>query len=133
VATNETESITAITRTPRYHALAEKIGQHRRERSQPNNVTPKLIRTMLEFDDFQCFPTIDPHVYPNSDVLYPCEPLKKIGGNLLREGSFKKVFARGQELYGDIPDCHGICYCFGNVFSSYFVKDFWALAGDTMR
>src|SRR5574341_1231798 len=53
------------------------------------------------------------------DVFYPCEPLKQIGGNLLREGSFRKVFARGRKLYGDIPPCQGICHLFGNVVSHY--------------
>jgi MoaA/NifB/PqqE/SkfB family radical SAM enzyme len=122
-----------LRQNPSYQALVEKIVQHRRERTQPINGTPKLIRTLLEFGDFQCFPTMFPRVYPNGDVFYPCEPLKKIGGNLLREGSFKKVFARGRRLYGDIPDCHGICHLFGNVLSSYYVKDFWGLAGDTIR
>jgi MoaA/NifB/PqqE/SkfB family radical SAM enzyme len=122
-----------LRQNPRYQALVEKIVQRRRERSQPINGTPKLIRTLLEFGDFQCFPTMFPRVYPNGDVFYPCEPLKKIGGNLLREGSFKKVFARGRELYRDIPDCHGICHLFASVLSSYYAKDFWGLAGDTIR
>ena len=30
-----------------------------------------------------CFPTMFPRVYPNGDVVYPCEPLRKIAGNLL--------------------------------------------------
>jgi MoaA/NifB/PqqE/SkfB family radical SAM enzyme len=122
-----------LRQNPRYQALVEKIVQRRRERSQPINGTPKLIRTLLEFGDFQCFPTMFPRVYPNGDVFYPCEPLKKIGGNLLREGSFKKVFVRGRKLYGDIPDCHGICHLFANVLSSYYAKDFWGLAGDSIR
>ena len=122
-----------LRQNPCYHALVEKIVQRRRERAQPINGTPKLIRTLLEFGDFQCFPTMFPRVYPNGDVFYPCEPLKRIGGNLLREGSFNKVFVRGRKLYGDIPDCHGICHLFANVLSSYYAKDFWGLAGDTIR
>ncbi len=118
---------------PRYLALVEKIIERRRSAAQPINGTPKLLRTLLEFGDFQCFPTMFPRVYPNGDVFYPCEPLKKIAGNLLRERSFQKIFARGRKLYGDIPDCKGICYLFGNVISSHYVKDFWGLAGDTIR
>jgi MoaA/NifB/PqqE/SkfB family radical SAM enzyme len=131
-ALNEKLPNLRLRQNPRYQALVEKIVQRRCERAQPINGTPKLIRTLLEFGDFQCFPTMFPRVYPNGDVFYPCEPLKKIGGNLLREGSFKKVFARGRKLYGDIPDCHGICHLFGNVLSSYYAKDFWGLAGDTI-
>jgi MoaA/NifB/PqqE/SkfB family radical SAM enzyme len=118
---------------PRYRALTEKIIERRRSKAQAINGTPKVLRTVLDFGDFQCFPTMFPRVYPNGDVFYPCEPLKKIGGNLLREGSFKRVFARGRKLYGDIPECKAICHLFGNVVSSYYVKDFWGLAGDTIR
>ncbi len=122
-----------LRQNPRYVALVQKIIQRRRSRAQAINGTPKLLGTLLEFGDFQCFPTMFPRVYPNGDVFYPCEPLKKIAGNLLREGSFKKIFARGRKLYGDIPDCKAICYLFGNVVSSYYVNDFWGLAGDTIR
>jgi MoaA/NifB/PqqE/SkfB family radical SAM enzyme len=122
-----------LKQNPRYQALVEKIVACRRERKQPINGTPKLLRTVLEFGDFKCFPTMFPRVYPNGDVFYPCEPLKKIAGNLLTDGSFKKVFARGRKLYGEIPDCRAICHLFGNVVSSYYVKDFWGLAGDSIR
>ncbi len=118
---------------PRYRRLVDKIVERRRQAAQPVNGTPRLLRTLLEFGDFQCHPTMFPRVYPNGDVFYPCEPLKKIGGNLLREGSFTKVFARGKKLYGDIPACQGICHLFGNVVSSYYAKDFWSLAGDSVR
>jgi MoaA/NifB/PqqE/SkfB family radical SAM enzyme len=122
-----------LRQNPEYQALVKKIIERRRASAQPINGTPKLLRTLLEFGDFQCFPTMFPRVYPNGDVFYPCEPLKKIGGNLLREGSFRKVFARGRKLYGDIPECKGVCYLFGNVISSYYVKDFWGLAGDSIH
>ena len=118
---------------PRYRQLVEKIIDLRQRRAQPMSGTPQLLRTVLEFGDFQCFPTMFPRVYPNGDVFYPCEPLKQIGGNLLREGSFDKVFARGKKLYGDIPACAGICHLFGNVVSHYYVKDFWGLAGGYIR
>jgi len=122
-----------LPQSPRYRALVEKIIERRRAGVQPINGTPRVLRTVLEFGDFTCFPTMFPRVYPNGDVFYPCEPLKKIGGNLLREGSFDKVFARGKKLYGDIPPCQGICHLFGNVLSHYYAKDFWALAGDYIR
>ncbi len=122
-----------LRQNPKYVALAQKIIQRRRSGAQAINGTPKLLKTLLEFGDFQCFPTMFPRVYPNGDVFYPCEPLKKVAGNLLREGSFRKIFARGRRLYGDIPDCKAICYLFGNVVSSYYVRDFWGLAADTIR
>ncbi len=118
---------------PRYQQLVQKIIVRRRAGLQPINGTPKSIETLLQFGQFQCFPTMFPRVYPNGDVFYPCEPLKKIGGNLFREGSFTKVFARGKKLYGDIPACQGICHLFGNVISHYYVRDFWGLASDYIQ
>jgi MoaA/NifB/PqqE/SkfB family radical SAM enzyme len=117
----------------RYAALVEKIIERRRSGMQPINGTPKTIETLLRFRDFQCYPTLFPRVYPNGDVFYPCEPLRKVAGNLLRDGSLQKIFAQGKRLYGDIPPCQGICYLFGNVLSHYYVNDFWGLAGDFIR
>jgi MoaA/NifB/PqqE/SkfB family radical SAM enzyme len=123
----------ALLRNPRYHALVDKIIERRRAGTQSINGTPKTIDTLLRFREFQCYPTMFPRVYPNGDVFYPCEPLRKIAGNLLRDGSLQKIFARGKELYGDIPPCQGICYLFGNVLSHHYVNDFWGLAGDYIR
>jgi MoaA/NifB/PqqE/SkfB family radical SAM enzyme len=117
----------------RYLDLVRKIIERSRQKAQPINGTPRSIETLLRFGDFQCFPTMFPRVYPNGDVFYPCEPLKKIGGNLLREGSFAKVFARGRKLHGEIPACRGICHLFGNVVSHYYTNDFWRLAGEYIR
>jgi MoaA/NifB/PqqE/SkfB family radical SAM enzyme len=122
-----------LLRSARYQALVDKIIARRRDRVQPINGTPRSINTLLRFGDFQCFPTLFPRVYPNGDVFYPCEPLRKIAGNLLRDGSLSDIFARGRKLYGDIPPCRGICYLFGNVLSHYYVNDFWGLAGDFIQ
>jgi MoaA/NifB/PqqE/SkfB family radical SAM enzyme len=123
----------ALLKNPQYQALVDKIIERRRSGTQPINGTPRTIETLLRFGDFQCYPTMFPRVYPNGDVFYPCEPLRKVAGNLLRDGSLKKIFARGKKIYGDIPPCQGICYLFGNVLSHYYVNDFWGLAGDFIR
>jgi MoaA/NifB/PqqE/SkfB family radical SAM enzyme len=132
-AQNEKMPNLTLIRSARYLALVEKILARRRAGAQPINGTPRSIETLLRFGDFQCFPTMFPRVYPNGDVFYPCEPLHLIAGNLLRDGSLRKVFARGRKLYGGIPPCRGICYLFGNVLSHYYVNDFWGLAGDFIR
>ena len=120
----------ALLQNPKYQALVETIIARRRENKQPINGTPRTIDTLLRFRHFECFPTMFPRVYPNGDVFYPCEPLRKIAGNLLHDGSLAKIFARGKKRYGEIPPCQGICYLFGNVLSHYYVNDFWGLAGD---
>ena len=123
----------ALLKSAKYQALVDKIIERRREGKQAINGTPKTIETLLRFRDFQCYPTMFPRVYPNGDVFYPCEPLRKVAGNLLRDGSLDKIFARGKKMYGDIPPCEGICYLFGNVLSHYYVNDFWGLAGDFIQ
>ena len=35
-------------------------------------------KTLLRFEEFKCYPTMFPRVYPNGDVFYPCEVLRKI-------------------------------------------------------
>ena len=117
----------------KYQALVDKIIARRRAKAQPINGTPNSIETLLRFREFQCYPTMFPRVYPNGDVFYPCEPLRKVAGNLLRDGSLTKIFARGKKIYGEIPPCQGICYLFGNVLSHYYVNDFWGLAGEHIR
>lgn len=117
----------------KYQALVDKIIARRRAKAQPINGTPSSIETLLRFREFQCYPTMFPRVYPNGDVFYPCEPLRKVAGNLLRDGSLAKIFARGKKIYGEIPPCQGICYLFGNVMSHYYVNDFWGLAGEHIR
>ena len=123
----------ALLRNAKYQALVEKIIARRRSGTQAINGTPRTIDTLLRFGDFQCYPTMFPRVYPNGDVFYPCEPLRKVAGNLLRDGSIEKIFAKGKRMYGEIPPCQGICYLFGNVLSHYYVNDFWGLAGDFIR
>jgi len=123
----------ALLKSAKYQALVDKIIERRRDGKQAINGTPKTIETLLRFRDFQCYPTMFPRVYPNGDVFYPCEPLRKVAGNLLRDGSLAKIFAAGKKRYGVIPPCQGICYLFGNVLSHYYVNDFWGLAGDFIR
>ncbi|HME13485.1 MAG TPA: radical SAM protein [Candidatus Acidoferrum sp.] len=122
-----------LLKNPQYHALVDTIIARRRAGSQAVNGTPRTIETLLRFGAFQCYPTMFPRVYPNGDVFYPCEPLRKVAGNLLKDGSLRKIFSRGKKIYGDIPPCQGVCYLFGNVLSHYYVNDFWGLAGDFIR
>src|SRR5260370_512031 len=120
----------ALLRNAKYQALVDKIIARRVAGTQAINGTPKTIETLLRFRYFQCYPTMFPRVYPNGDVFYPCEPLRKIAGKLLREGSLRKIFANGKKMYGEIPPRKGISYLFRNVLSHYYVSDFWGLAGD---
>jgi hypothetical protein len=84
--------------------------------TQPINGTPSTIETLLRFKEFQCFPAMFPRVYPNGDVFYPCEPLRQVAGNILRDGPLRKIFARGKKIHGDIPPCQGSPTCSGMCY-----------------
>ena len=117
----------------RYQAFVDKLIDMRKSGAARINGTPKLLQTLLRFEEFKCYPTMFPRVYPNGDVFYPCEVLRKIAGNILEDGSISACFKRGKKLYGETPACKNNCFLFGNVLSSYYVEDFWGLAGDTVR
>jgi hypothetical protein len=45
-------------------------------------------------------------IHKNGDVFYSCEPLRKVAGNLLSEGSLRQISARGEEdlwWYSSLP------------------------------
>ena len=122
----------AYLRDPRYRDFVERLIATRKQNAVRINGTPKLLRTLLLFEEFKCYPTMFPRIYPNGDIFYPCEVLRKIAGNVLQDGSISAAFERGRKLYGDVPECKNNCFLFGNVLSSYYVEDFWGLAGDTV-
>ncbi len=117
----------------RYQAFVDRLIDLRKRRAARINGSPKLLETLLRFEEFKCYPTMFPRVYPNGDVFYPCEVLRKIAGNVLADGSISAAFRRGRKLYGETPECKNNCFLFGNVLSSYYVEDFWGFAGDTIR
>ena len=120
-------------RDPRYRKFVDRLITMCKQNTVRINGTPKLLRTLLLFEEFKCYPTMFPRIYPNGDIFYPCEVLRKIAGNVLDDGSISAAFDRGRKLYGEMPECKNNCFLFGNVLSSYYVEDFWGLAADTVR
>ena len=70
----------------------------------------KYFETILDFKKFDCYPNLIPHVYPNGDLLYPCEPLQSNTVNLLKAGSYKKAFTECVRKYGKLPNCKNKCH-----------------------
>jgi len=101
----------ALLRNAKYQALVDKIIARRRAGTQAINGTPKTIETLLRFRDFQCYPTMFPRVYPNGDVFYPCEPLRKIAGNLLREDHCGRSLRMGRRCMGRFRRARGSAIC----------------------
>ena len=83
----------------------------------------KFLETILCFNPFECYPTLTPHIYPNGDLFYPCEPILKVGGNILEAGSYKKALIRGIEKFGPLPFCKNKCYKTCYIEPSIFIKD----------
>jgi len=123
----------AFLKDAEYQSFVDDLIEMRRQKKARINGTPKLLETLLRFEEFKCYPTMFPRIYPNGDIFYPCEVLRKIAGNVLLDGSISASFERGRKLYGETPECKNNCFLFGNVLSSYYVEDFWGLAGDTIR
>jgi len=92
----------ALLQNARYQTLVDKIIARRRAGTQAINGTPKTIETLLRFRDFQCYPTMFPRVYPNGDVFYPCEPLRKDCRKSAAGWILAKDFCeRKEDVWGD--------------------------------
>ena len=70
----------------------------------------KYLETIQNFNKFDCYPNLIPHIYPNGDLLYPCEPLQNHRINLLEIGSYKKVMEKCIKEYGKLPKCKNKCH-----------------------
>lgn len=69
-----------------------------------------FLNTIRSYEPFDCFPTLTPHVYPNGDLFYPCEPAQKIAANLLEVGDYRKALRMGMEKHGPLPRCRNRCH-----------------------
>ena len=63
-----------------------------------------------------------PHIYPNGDLLYPCQPLQKEKINLLREGSYKKAIEKIMKKSPKMPGCSNRCYKSCYIEPSMFLQ-----------
>ncbi|UCD77185.1 MAG: hypothetical protein JSW26_17375, partial [Desulfobacterales bacterium] len=94
-----------------------------KEAGKPVFGSKKYLETILDFKPFVCYPTLTPHIYPNGDLFYPCEPIQKVGGNLLEAGSYRIALIKAIERFGNLPFCKNKCYKACYVEPSIFVKN----------
>lgn len=91
-----------------------------KEQGRPVFGSKEFLDTIYDFKRFNCYPTLIPHVYPNGDLFYPCQPLLKVAANLLETGSYKKALDEGMKKYGPLPKCkdrcHKACYIEPAIF-----------------
>ena len=79
-------------------------------------------KTISDLLPFRCYPLLTPRIYPNGNFLYPCEPLKNIGVNMLKMGSYEKALKKAIHEGGPIPKCKDRCYKNCYVEPSNFLR-----------
>ncbi len=105
-----------------YQGLIRDIIKAKKE-GKPIFGSKKYLETILNFNPFECYPTLTPHIYPNGDLFYPCEPIQKVCGNILEAGSYKTALIRGIEKFGSLPFCKNKCYKACYIEPSIFIKN----------
>lgn len=105
-----------------YKNLIKEIIVDKRE-GKPVFNTLGYLETIIDFKSFQCYPNTTPHIYPNGDLLYPCQPLLKIAINLLKAGSYKNALAEGIKKYGPPPKCRNKCHKSCYIEPPIFLKN----------
>lgn len=109
---------------PDYQRLVRHIVELKR-RGYPILGSKDSIETLLLGRPFPCYATSVPHVYPNGDVFYPCQPLGRIGGNLLELGSVAAAYREGERKFGEWKECWRGCALNCYVLTAYYLNHFW--------
>lgn len=109
---------------PDYQRLVRHIAELKR-RGYPILGSAESIETLLLGRPFPCYAMAVPHVYPNGDVFYPCQPLGRIGGNLLELGSIAAVYREGEKKFGPWKECWRGCALNCYVLTGYYLHHFW--------
>ncbi|HVB98933.1 MAG TPA: radical SAM protein [Candidatus Dormibacteraeota bacterium] len=107
-----------------YQRLVRHVVELKR-RGYPILGSMESIETLLLGRPFPCYATAIPHVYPNGDVFYPCQPLGRIGGNLLELGSVEAVYRAGERKFGAWKECWRGCALNCYVLSAFYMHHFW--------
>lgn len=80
------------------------------------------LEHLLNFDEFQCYPTLNIRIMQNGDFVYPCRPIAEkhdgrggVAANLLDFDDFKDAFSHAVKKYGQPPK--GCQSCFQQCFA----------------
>ncbi|MBA7686004.1 GTP 3',8-cyclase [subsurface metagenome] len=111
----------ALVSSSRYKDLIKFIIQCKKEGLPIFNSYPYLDQ-ILNIRGFTCYPTLLPHVYPNGQLFYPCQPMRRIAGNIFDFDSYEKCLREGIREYGAVPKCKDRCYIACYVESSMAMK-----------
>ncbi|MBN2533763.1 MAG: radical SAM protein [Spirochaetales bacterium] len=107
--------------SPEYMKLVSDIIEYNKK-GYPVLGMPSYNKSLLTFERHRCFPTLIPTIYPNGDLLYPCEVLNKRRYNLLEIGSISDANMMGLAEVGYKIDCPGQCYLPCYISASCFME-----------
>jgi MoaA/NifB/PqqE/SkfB family radical SAM enzyme len=94
------------------------------------------LKTLSNFEPYDCYPTLVPRIYPDGDLAYPCRPLEKgnngQGGrsiNLLDVKSWDNAWSNASASYGQPPrTCHSCfqqCYAEPSLMQAHPLSLVW--------
>jgi hypothetical protein len=109
---------------PAYRRLVQDILERKRRDCQILG-TLESLEVLLMGKKYPCYAMISPHIYPNGDLFYPCQPLGRIAGNLLQFESTTAIYHEGERKFGKMGECRRGCALNCYVFSSFFIRHLW--------
>ncbi|MDP3936517.1 MAG: radical SAM protein, partial [Deltaproteobacteria bacterium] len=75
------------------------------------------LKHILNFEEFQCYPTLNIRVMQNGDFIYPCRPIADrsdgrggVAANLLEFDDFREAFTHAVRKYGQPPKGCRSCF-----------------------
>jgi MoaA/NifB/PqqE/SkfB family radical SAM enzyme len=103
-----------------YKAFIEKLIAYKK-RGAPIAGSVAYLQTLINFQPYDCYPTLAPRIMPNGDLTYPCRPFEKAnngqGGrpvNLLKVKNWGEAWNKAYSVYGQPPrTCHS---CFQQCY-----------------
>jgi len=110
-----------LVKMPEYRALvADVLAMKQTGRNVLGSAA--YLSHMLDFEEFQCYPTVNMRVMENGDFIYPCRPIAEMadgrGGvacNLRSYDDFADALRHAVEQYGQPPE--GCQSCFQQCFA----------------
>lgn len=76
-----------------------------------------------DFAKFKCIPMTVSRIQPDGNLLFPCNRLRQLGGNVLETGSIKESIRIGYEKHGYPPECDNRCHLMCYVDISLIVTN----------
>lgn len=104
-----------------YRSFIEDLPRRKRA-GAPILGSDAYLRTLANFEPFDCLPTLAPRIHTNGELSYPCRPLEKAangqGGrpvNLLDVQSWQQAWQIAYQAHGQPPrNCHS---CFQQCYA----------------